>query len=113
MKFFLPKPIFPSCQNQAGFVQDPDHSDPWQGPVHVATSGNALSNVLFLIKEPNIYELQKKSESSKKHVQGSLMFTVQAQTKGTMMGNVIGLAQTVNIFMKGNVKWVVVYPLHL
>lgn len=43
------------------------------------------------------------------NVQGSLTFTVQAQMKGTMIGNIIGFAQTVNILMKSNVKWFVVY----
>lgn len=42
-------------------------------------------------------------------MQGSSMSTMQAQMKETMAGNVIGLAQTINILMKTNVKWVVVY----
>lgn len=38
----------------------------------------AWSHAIFLIKEPHICVLQKKTKSSRKHVQGSLKCTVQS-----------------------------------
>lgn len=62
LKFFSPKPIFPSCQNQANCLLDWlkswSHSDLWQEPIHFAMSGSAWSNVMFLIRETHICVLQ-------------------------------------------------------
>lgn len=80
LKVFLPKanlPFLPqTCKLFAVLAQVLESFGSLAGSHYFAMSGSAWSNVVFLIKDPNICVLQKEATSNGKRVQGSLMSTV-------------------------------------